>query len=87
MIDTNKCRSDPRFDNNHLYLAFLYIALKVQDKHYLFLKSIPFILFVILFYIFSESSHQNRLARIVSFVMRWFSFNARISAWGTYSAL
>ena len=52
MIDTNKCHSDPRFDNNHLYLAFLYIILKVQDKHYLFLKSISFILFAILFYIF-----------------------------------
>ena len=44
----NKCHTDPSFTYD--YLTFPFITLKVQDIHYLFSKSIPFILFAILFF-------------------------------------
>ena len=72
MIDTNKCHSDPRFNNNHLYLAFL-IHNSLSTGYTLpFLKKYSF--HVILFYIFlvSESSHSRRVlnlkvTRVVTF--------------------
>ena len=44
-----KCHTDLKFINND-YLSFLFISLKAQDIHYLFSKSIPFTVFVILFF-------------------------------------
>ena len=62
MIDTNKCHSDPRFDNNHLYLAFLCITLKVQDKHCPFLKKYSFHTFCdFILYFFPEVAIKTAL--------------------------
>ena len=46
MIDNlmNKCHTDLRFINND-YLTFLFVTLKVQDIHYLFVKKYSFHIF------------------------------------------